>query len=45
MQLNCYQIDGFYDEAFDAKCKGRPEARLLLETIESGARALGTWDD
>ncbi|MGA2074187.1 MAG: circularly permuted type 2 ATP-grasp protein [Terriglobia bacterium] len=35
MQLNSYQTDGFYDEVFDADCKGRPEARLLLETIES----------
>ncbi|MGO8786684.1 MAG: circularly permuted type 2 ATP-grasp protein [Terriglobia bacterium] len=35
MQLNSYQTNGFYDEVFDADCKGRPEARLLLETIES----------
>ncbi len=35
MQLNSYQTDGFYDEVFDAECKELPEARLLLETIES----------
>ena len=35
MQLNSYQTDGFYDEVFDAEGKARPEARLLLETIES----------
>ncbi len=35
MQLNSYQTDGFYDEVFDADGKGRAEARLLLETIES----------
>src|SRR6516162_6952693 len=35
MQLNSYQTNGFYDEVFDCECKARPEARLLLETIES----------
>ena len=35
MQLNSYQTEGFYDEVFDADGKGRAEARLLLETIES----------
>ena len=35
MQLNSYQTDGFYDEVFDTEGKGRAEARLLLETIES----------
>jgi uncharacterized circularly permuted ATP-grasp superfamily protein len=33
--FNSYQTDGFYDEMFDAEGKPRPEARLLLETIES----------
>src|ERR1700689_3197623 len=35
MHLNSYVTDGFYDEVFDSGCKARPEARLLLETIES----------
>src|SRR5271157_3133076 len=35
MQLKSYQMNGFYDEVFDADCKARAEARLLLETIES----------
>jgi len=35
MQLSSYQTQGFYDEVFDAQCKARPEARLLLEAIES----------
>ena len=35
MQLNAYQTHGFYDEVFDGECKARPEARLLMETIES----------
>lgn len=35
MQVSCYQTDGFYDEVFDAGGKARPEAHLLLETIES----------
>jgi uncharacterized circularly permuted ATP-grasp superfamily protein len=30
-----YQTDGFYDEMFDAAGQPRPEARLLLETLES----------
>ena len=33
--FNSYQTDGFYDEMFDAEGKPRPEARLLLETMES----------
>jgi len=33
--FNSYQTDGFYDEMFDADGKPRPEARLLLETLES----------
>ena len=35
MRFNDYQTDGFYDEMFDETGKPRPEARLLLETIES----------
>jgi len=35
MRFDTYQIEGFYDEMFDAKGKPRPEARLLLESIES----------
>lgn len=35
MLFNSYQTDGFYDEMFDAEGKPRPEARLLLETLES----------
>ena len=35
MLFNSYQTDGFYDEMFDEQGKPRPEARLLLETIES----------
>ena len=35
MQFNDYQTDGFYDEMFDHAGNPRPEARLLLETIES----------
>src|SRR6478752_7629296 len=30
-----YQTDGFHDEMFDGQGQARPEARLLLETIES----------
>jgi uncharacterized circularly permuted ATP-grasp superfamily protein len=35
VQFENYQTDGFYDEMFDSEGKPRPEARLLLETIES----------
>ena len=35
MQFSQYQNDGFYDEMFDAQGAARPEARLLLETVES----------
>jgi uncharacterized circularly permuted ATP-grasp superfamily protein len=35
VQFENYQTDGFYDEMFDSDGKPRPEARLLLETIES----------
>jgi uncharacterized circularly permuted ATP-grasp superfamily protein len=35
MQFSRYQTDGFYDEMFDAQGMARPEARLLLETLES----------
>jgi uncharacterized circularly permuted ATP-grasp superfamily protein len=35
MQFGQYQNDGFYDEMFDAQGAARPEARLLLETVES----------
>jgi uncharacterized circularly permuted ATP-grasp superfamily protein len=35
VRFNAYQTDGFYDEMFDADGQPRPEARLLLETIES----------
>ena len=34
MQFDAYQTDGFHDEMFDGGL-ARPEARLLLETIES----------
>jgi uncharacterized circularly permuted ATP-grasp superfamily protein len=33
--FHSYQTDGFYDEMFDEQGKPRPEARLLLETMES----------
>jgi len=33
--FHSYQTDGFYDEMFDAEGRPRPEARLLLETLES----------
>jgi len=33
--FHSYQTDGFYDEMFDPEGKPRPEARLLLETLES----------
>ena len=35
MRLGAYQTDGFYDEMFDEKGSARPEAQLLLETLES----------
>jgi uncharacterized circularly permuted ATP-grasp superfamily protein len=35
VQFNDYQTDGFYDEMFDPAGNPRPEARLLLETMES----------
>jgi uncharacterized circularly permuted ATP-grasp superfamily protein len=35
VQFNDYQTDGFYDEMFDHAGNPRPEARLLLETMES----------
>jgi uncharacterized circularly permuted ATP-grasp superfamily protein len=35
MRFNGYQTDGFYDEMFDGAGSPRPEARLLLETVEA----------
>jgi uncharacterized circularly permuted ATP-grasp superfamily protein len=35
MRFNGYQTDGFYDEMFDDAGAPRPEARLLLETVEA----------
>ncbi|HXP86487.1 MAG TPA: circularly permuted type 2 ATP-grasp protein [Bryobacteraceae bacterium] len=35
MQFNGYQTDGFRDEMFDEMGAARPEAKLLLETIDS----------
>jgi len=35
MHINTYDTGGFYDEMFDESGSPRPEARLLLETIES----------
>ena len=35
MRFHSYQRDGFYDEMFEADGIPRPQARLLLETIES----------
>jgi uncharacterized circularly permuted ATP-grasp superfamily protein len=35
MQFDTYQTEGFHDEMFDEKGVSRPEARLLLETIQS----------
>ena len=35
MQFDTYQTDGFHDEMFDENGVARPEARLLLETIQS----------
>ncbi len=34
MLLRSYQTDNFYDEMFDENGGARPEARLLLETLE-----------
>jgi uncharacterized circularly permuted ATP-grasp superfamily protein len=33
--FDSYQTQGFHDEMFDAQGNPRPEARLLLETIQS----------
>jgi len=35
MRVAQYQTDGFHDEMFDESGTARPEARLLLETIQS----------
>ena len=35
MQFDMYQTDGFYDEMFLPDGSARPEARLLLESIQS----------
>ncbi len=35
MRLSTYERDGFYDEMFDEAGLARPEAQLLLETLES----------
>jgi len=35
LRFDSYQTDGFHDEMFDADGKPRPEARLLIETINS----------
>ena len=35
MRFDNYQTEGFHDEIFDSDGIARPEARLLLETIES----------
>ncbi|HEX4998453.1 MAG TPA: circularly permuted type 2 ATP-grasp protein [Terriglobia bacterium] len=35
MRFTAYQTDGFYDEMFEADGQPRPQARLLLETLES----------
>ena len=35
MLFDSYQTQGFHDEMFDAQGNPRPEARLLLETIQS----------
>ena len=35
MQFTKYHTEGFYDEMFDHDGTARPEAQLLLETIES----------
>jgi uncharacterized circularly permuted ATP-grasp superfamily protein len=35
LRLGSYQTDGFYDEMFDEQGEVRPEAKLLLESLES----------
>ena len=35
MRFDSYQTEGFYDEMFDVSGVPRPEARLLIETINS----------
>ncbi len=35
MRLSSYHTGGFYDEMFAADDQPRPQARLLLDTIES----------
>jgi len=35
MRLDAYQTDGFYDELFDESGVPRPQAQLLLETLQS----------
>ena len=35
MKFDGYKTNGFYDELMDASGKPRPEARLLIETIEA----------
>src|SRR6476646_6887365 len=35
MRVSQYQTDGFHDEMFDETGTARPEARLLLETIQA----------
>jgi uncharacterized circularly permuted ATP-grasp superfamily protein len=35
VRFSSYRIDGFYDEMFAASGEPRPEARLLVDTIES----------
>ena len=35
MRFSSYQTDGFYDEMFQTDDLPRPQARLLLETIQS----------
>ncbi len=34
MRLGAYEAEGFYDEMFDEQGTARPEAQLLLETLE-----------
>jgi len=38
MDFSTYQTEGFYDELFDATCRPRPGAQLLVQKIESLAR-------
>lgn len=35
MRFGSYQVEGFHDEMFAANGEARPEARMLLDTIES----------